>query len=89
MKPNGHSVQLSSIASGNGLRISGLAVAGDDANRLKRMGICVGRSIDLVQSGDPMIVRSVGCQLGVSRRLADCILVQNISPSKDATASGS
>ncbi len=79
MESKDGSVRLSSIASGCGLRVSGLAVEGEDANRLKRMGICIGRSIDLVQSGDPMIVRSVGCQLGVSRRLADGILIEQSS----------
>ena len=46
-----------------------------DAVRLKRMGICVGRRVQLVQAGDPSIVRVVGCRVGVSRRLAECIFV--------------
>ena len=47
----------------------------EDAVRLKRMGICVGRRVRLIQAGDPLIVRVVGCRVGISRRLAASILV--------------
>ncbi|MCA9291873.1 MAG: ferrous iron transport protein A [Phycisphaerales bacterium] len=48
---------------------------GRDGVRLKRMGICEGRRIQLIHDGDPMILRVVGSRIGVSRRLAATILV--------------
>ena len=43
--------------------------------RLKAMGLCAGRRVQLVQGGDPLIVRVVGTRLGVSARLAQSISV--------------
>lgn len=48
----------------------------DDSLRLKSLGICTGRRVELVQSGDPMIVRVVGSRVGISRRLAERVLVR-------------
>jgi Fe2+ transport system protein FeoA len=47
----------------------------DDMRRLMSMGICAGRRIELVQYGDPMILKVFGSRLGVSRRLASGVLV--------------
>lgn len=49
--------------------------ADDDMRRLMSMGICAGRRIELIQHGDPMIVKVFGSRLGVSRRLAARVLV--------------
>lgn len=47
----------------------------DDMHRLMTLGICAGRRIELVQKGDPMILRVFGSRLGVSARLAKRVLV--------------
>ena len=47
----------------------------DDMRRLMSMGICAGRRIELIQHGDPMILKVFGSRLGVSRRLATRVLV--------------
>jgi Fe2+ transport system protein FeoA len=47
----------------------------DDMRRLMSMGICAGRRIELVQHGDPLILKVFGSRLGVSRRLAARVLV--------------
>lgn len=54
-----------------------LDVIGDDAAtaRLKRLGICEGQPIRIVQSGDPMIVSVAGARVGLSRKLAERVLV--------------
>ena len=49
--------------------------ADDDMRRLMSMGICAGRRIELIQRGDPMILKVIGSRLGVSRRLAARVLV--------------
>lgn len=48
----------------------------EDGVRLKRLGICEGRRVQLVQTGDPLILRVVGCRVGVSRHLASHVWVQ-------------
>ena len=47
-------------------------VDSDDRNeiRLKRLGICEGKWIHVIQSGDPLIIQVAGCRIGISRHLA-------------------
>lgn len=47
-----------------------------DASRLKAMGLCQGRRLQLVKAGDPLIVRVLGTRIGLSARLARFVLVQ-------------
>ena len=48
----------------------------DDMGRLMAMGVCAGRSLELIQHGDPLIVRVLGSRLGVSARLAARVMVE-------------
>ena len=57
-------------------RVAELQVDGEDAIRLKAMGICVGRRVQLVKAGDPLIVRVLGARVGLSARLAACVAVE-------------
>lgn len=49
--------------------------APDSQVRLKRMGVCEGRSLQVVQAGDPMIVKAVGARIGISRALAASVMI--------------
>jgi Fe2+ transport system protein FeoA len=40
------------------------------------MGLCVGREIDVVRQGNPLIVRVLGARIGVSGRLARRVIVE-------------
>lgn len=42
----------------------------EDIERLKTMGVCLGRRLHMVKSGDPMIVSVMGTRLGIAARLA-------------------
>ncbi len=42
----------------------------EDIERLKTMGVCLGRRLHVVKSGDPMIVSVMGTRLGIAGRLA-------------------
>jgi Fe2+ transport system protein FeoA len=42
----------------------------EDIQRLKTLGICIGRRVELVKAGDPLIVRIFGSRLGLSAELA-------------------
>ena len=47
-----------------------------DAVRLKRLGICEGRLVQMVRADDPLIVRVVGTRIGISAQLAPLIHVR-------------
>ena len=54
---------------------------------LKTLGICVGRKVELIQKGDPIILRVFNSRLGISKRLADRIVVEPCGPYQCAIAS--
>ena len=43
---------------------------GDEVLRLKSLGLCVGRQIEVVKSGDPLIIKIFGSRIGLSASLA-------------------
>ncbi len=47
----------------------------DETDRLMAMGVCGDRIVELVQRGDPLIIRVYGTRVGVSARLAERIMV--------------
>lgn len=66
---------LDQLAAGTTAIVCGIETDEVDAARIKRMGLCEGRQIHLVKSGDPMILRVVGTRVGISARLASGICV--------------
>jgi ferrous iron transport protein A len=52
----------------------------DDVDRLKSLGICVGRRVELVKAGDPLIVRVFGSRLGLSAGLAARVWLEVCPP---------
>jgi len=53
---------------------------GDDMQRLKTLGICVGRRIEVIKPGDPLIVRVFGSRLGLSASLASRVWLEVCTP---------
>ena len=47
-----------------------LSAADEDVSRLKAMGVCIGRRVEVLQTGDPLIVRAFGSRIGISSRIA-------------------
>jgi Fe2+ transport system protein FeoA len=47
-----------------------VSAADEDVSRLKAMGVCLGRRVEVLQTGDPLIVRVFGSRIGVSSRIA-------------------
>lgn len=58
--------------------VSHITASSDDVNQLKAMGVCAGRKLQIIQPGDPMILRVLGTRLGVSSRLAHTIWVHRL-----------
>ena len=48
----------------------------DDTDRLKTMGVCNGRKVMVVRTGDPLVLRVLGSRVGVSARLASRVRVE-------------
>ena len=66
---------LSDAEAGVVFEVCRIQAGDEDTIRLKRMGICEGRQVQLEQAGDPLILRVVGCRIGLSRRLASQVQV--------------
>ena len=52
----------------------------DDTHRLKTLGVCVGRRLELVRSGNPLILKIFGSRLGLSAELAQRVQVEVCQP---------
>ena len=57
-----------------------IETGGEDMQRLKTLGICVGRRIEVIKPGDPMIVRVFGSRLGLSASLASGVWLEVCTP---------
>ncbi len=58
------------------------AIATDDEEmqRLKTLGVCLGRRVELVKLGDPLILKVFGSRLGISAALAANVQVEVCQP---------
>jgi Fe2+ transport system protein FeoA len=71
---------LAWLPRGASARIIKIDLPTEDELRVKTLGICVGRPVEMVQDGDPLIVRVAGTNVGLARRLADGILICSDGP---------
>lgn len=52
----------------------------EDTQRLKTLGVCVGRRVEVVRSGNPLILKIFGSRLGISAKLAERVSVEVCTP---------
>ena len=52
----------------------------EETARLKTLGVCSGRRVELVRSGDPLILKIFGTRLGLSAALAARVQVEICAP---------
>jgi Fe2+ transport system protein FeoA len=52
----------------------------EDTNRLKTLGVCVGRRVELIRVGNPLILKIFGSRLGLSAELAARVRVEVCQP---------
>lgn len=69
-------VRLDEIEPGRCGIVRRVGTGENDVDRLKAMGVCLGRKVMLVQAGDPLILKVLGTRLGISARLALDVLVE-------------
>lgn len=52
----------------------------EDSQRLKTLGVCIGRRVEVARVGDPMILKIFGSRLGLSAELARRVQVEVCQP---------
>lgn len=72
IKPN--VTRLSDVSTGEFV-CCGIEESDNSHTRMKSLGICEGRALELVSTGDPLIVRVGGSRIGLSRVLAQSVSV--------------
>ena len=60
--------------------VRSVATDDEDTNRLKTLGVCVGRRVELVRAGNPLILKIFGARLGLSAELAARVRVEVCQP---------
>jgi Fe2+ transport system protein FeoA len=60
--------------------VRGVATEDEDTLRLKTLGVCVGRRVELVRAGNPLILKIFGSRLGISAELAARVQVEVCTP---------
>lgn len=60
----------------------------EDTQRLKTLGVCVGRRVELVRNGNPLVLKVFGSRLGLSAELARRVQVEVCQPDHCALREG-
>ena len=60
--------------------VRSIATEDEDTERLKTLGVCVGRRIELIRAGNPLILKIFGSRLGISAELASRVQVEVCTP---------
>jgi len=68
-------MKLNEIPSGTRAVVHRIDAEDAAVQRLMAMGLCVGRELEVVRQGNPLIVRMLGARIGVSGRVAKHIQV--------------
>jgi Fe2+ transport system protein FeoA len=72
-------VPLTQVRAGFTARIRVLAAQPEAACRLRELGLCEGFCVTPLTSGQTTICRVQSARLALSRRLAECVLVEGVS----------
>jgi Fe2+ transport system protein FeoA len=75
---------LSAVGTGVDVRIKQLSAPADVTHRLREMGFCEEQKIKLLSRQTSLICQVCNARLGISKRLAEKIMVEHISRKKVA-----
>ena len=73
-------VQLSELLPKRCAIVSRIETDGEDIQRLKALGVCIGRRIEVIKQGDPLIIRVFSSRLGISASLAAQVWLEVCAP---------
>lgn len=68
-------MKLNELPSGARAIVHRIDAADAAVQRLMAMGLCVGRELEVVRQGNPLIVRMLGARIGIAGRVAQHIIV--------------
>ena len=60
--------------------VRSIATDDEDTQRLKTLGVCVGRRVEVARTGNPLILKIFGSRLGLSAELAARVQVEVCQP---------
>lgn len=60
--------------------VRSIATDDEETQRLKTLGVCVGRRVEVVRTGNPLILKVFGSRLGISGELAARVNVEVCTP---------
>jgi Fe2+ transport system protein FeoA len=83
---DGDSQSLASLRAHDAARIVAIDGDQDNVERLKALGLCVGRRIELIKAGDPLVVRVIGARVGLSAQLASMVRIEPMASMATAVA---
>lgn len=69
---------LSRLRPGSRGRVARVVGDAGQSLRLKSLGFCQGHEVEVLRTGDAWVVRVVGSRIGLSRRLADQVLLMAV-----------
>ena len=75
---------LSSVGTGVDVRIKKLSAPAEVTHRLREMGFCEEQKIKLLSRQASLICQVSGARMGISQRLADKIMVEQLPAKKAA-----
>ena len=73
-------VRLSELPPRTCAIVSRIETESEDIQRLKTLGVCVGRRIEVIKRGDPLIIRVFSSRLGMSASLAALVWLEVCTP---------
>lgn len=68
-------VAMSRLERGDRGRVVRVVGHGAEAARLKALGVCEGRLVEVLRTGDAWVLRVLGSRIGISRELASRVLL--------------
>jgi len=82
--PNGDEIRLDQLQPHQFGRVCYIEALDEDAERLMALGVCTGRKVELIKTGDPLILKVFASRVGVSARLAARVFVKPLDPDGSA-----
>lgn len=76
VNPHPHRRRLTELSAGARAVVHQIESEDTAMQQLKAMGLTVGRHIEVIRHGNPLIIRLLGARVGVSERLARHIVVE-------------
>jgi len=74
---------LNRVRAGTAVRIKRLSASPEVTHRLRELGFCEERQIQLVSRHANIICQVCNARLGISRQLAEAILVEPVAPARE------